>query len=166
VKLAALEQALLADAEAEAKRAEHEAETAARERLADAEARARALVEQARLEGERLAAREGARRLGAARRRARERRLEAQRALYEEARAKAREAALALRDDPRYPELLERLRRAAIAQLGTDAELTVDPPDRGGVIARAGAVQADYTLPTLADRALDASGTELKRLWL
>lgn len=136
-----------------------------RERLAEAEARAKALVKQARLEGERAAAGEALRRRSVGRRRARELRLRAQQALLDEVRTRAREAALALSEDPRYPELLERLRRIAIAQLGSEAELEIDPPSVGGVIARAGSVRVDYTLPALAERTLEALNGELELLW-
>jgi vacuolar-type H+-ATPase subunit E/Vma4 len=85
--------------------------------------------------------------------------------VLEEVRARAREAAVRLREDPRYPELLERLKRIAIAQLGNEAELEVDPSGVGGVIAHAGSVRVDYTLPALAERALEALDGELERLW-
>jgi len=85
--------------------------------------------------------------------------------VLEEARARAREAALGLRENPGYPELLERLKRTAIAQLGSEAELEIDPPSVGGVIARAGSVRVDYTLPALAERELEALDGELEGLW-
>lgn len=165
MKLEPLERALLAEADAEARRLREEAEAAARGRLAKAEAEAGAMVTEARLQSEAVAAVEAARRHAVGRRRARELRLGAQRALVDEVRTRAREAALALRDDPRYPALLEHLERAARGQLGEDAELVVDPPRTGGVIARAGPVRVDYTLPALADRSLEALGDELERLW-
>ena len=133
--------------------------------VAEAEAGANELSDAARVEGERAAAREAARRHAAAARRARETRLAARRSLVDELRRRAREAVLELRERPDYPELLERLSDAARSQLGDDAKLEVDPPGRGGVIGRRGDASVDYTLPAMADRTIDEMGVALERLW-
>jgi vacuolar-type H+-ATPase subunit E/Vma4 len=72
---------------------------------------------------------------------------------------------LELHEQPDYPALLERLSAAARSQLGDDAELVVDPPGRGGVIARRGEASVDYTLAAMADRVIDDLGADLERLW-
>lgn len=76
-----------------------------------------------------------------------------------------REAAIALRGDPRYPELLDRLERLAIDQLGPSAVVQRDPEPSGGVIAEASGRRVDYTLDALAQRALGALGGEIAELW-
>jgi vacuolar-type H+-ATPase subunit E/Vma4 len=91
--------------------------------------------------------------------------LAAERELYDELCARSREATLALREDPGYRELLERLAAAARAALGPDAELEVDPPELGGVRARAGSRSVDYSLPTLSERCIGRLGRRLRRLW-
>ena len=163
--LEAARDALLSDARAAAQRVREEAE-------ADAEAR----LEVARREAEETIARARARgiaegRVDAAQEEARERAfarmdvLAAQRESYDELRRCAREAALGLRKEPGYADLLERLAAAARRDLGDDAELEIDPPDVGGVRARAGSRRVEYTLPALADRCAEELGTAAQRLW-
>ena len=120
---------------------------------------------QGRLEGARLAERNALRRRAAANRRARELRLAAQRGLIEELRLRAGDGALLLRKDPRYGELLDRVVAGSEIQLGADAEVEVDPPDVGGVRARAGSTSVDYTLPALVDRAIAELDGQLETLW-
>jgi vacuolar-type H+-ATPase subunit E/Vma4 len=165
VNLEPLRRALRAETEAAAERRRNEVAAECDRIVSDAEASARRLAHEAHLESERAAARENARRRANAGRRAREIRLAAQHDLVEELRRRSRQAVLELREHPGYPTLLERLSRVARAQLGEDAELVVDPPDRGGVIGRRGGASVDYTLPAMADRAIDDLGPELVRLW-
>ena len=98
--------------------------------LAEAEARAHELAREGRREGsaqrrqEARAATSRRRRGGPARSGS-----EAQRRQFEELRARDRgRLSCGLRDDRRYPELLDRLARAARDRLGADAELELDPP--------------------------------------
>jgi V/A-type H+-transporting ATPase subunit E len=165
VNLEPLRRALSAETVAAADRRRSEVTAECERIVAEAEAGAHELSHEARVEGERAAAREGARRRAAADRRARETRLAARRGLVDELRRRAREAALELRERPDYPELLERLSDAARSQLGDDAELEVDLPGRGGVIGRRGNASVDYTLPAMADRTIDEMGVALERLW-
>ena len=130
-----------------------------------ARAAAEAQLEQARTEGERAGELETARDRALAHREARSLVLEARRGVYDEFRGQAHAAALSLRDADGYPELLERLAKAARDQLGDGAELEIDPPDAGGVRGRAQNRGVDYTLPALADRCIAALGAELKGLW-
>lgn len=57
-----------------------------------------------------------------------------------------------LRDDPRYPALLDHLTALARDQLGADA--TVEEHPDGGIVARAGPRRVEYGLPSLARRSL------------
>ena len=73
-------------------------------------------------------------------------------------------AAFDLRSDLRYPELLNELERLARNQLGPNVQIERDDPS-GGIMAIAGSRQVDYTLPPLAERALDALSDKVKLLW-
>jgi len=165
MKLEPLRDALLAEAQGEEKRRLAEIDHSCEEQLIRARARAAKLTARSRSDGERAAGQEARRRLGVAHRRARELRLAAQRTLLEELRQRALEAAIATRGDPRYASLLHRLERTARDQLGRGAEIEVDPPEVGGVHARAGELSVDYTLPALVERALAGLGGDLLELW-
>jgi hypothetical protein len=89
--------------------------------------------------------------------------LAAQREAYEELREQVRAAVSALRDEPGYGLLLERLRRSARQAAGAAATLTEDPA--GGVVARGPGVVVDCSLPRLADAAVEALGAEVDWLW-
>ena len=151
------------DAEVQARLAEVDAECV--RVVADAEAKAHELARQGCREGEGAAAKEAVRRRATATRRAREIRLQAQRRQVEQLQLRSREAVLRLHEDSRYPELLERLARAARDQLGPDAEVELDPPGLGGVIGRARRTSVDYTLPALVDRVIESLGDELESIW-
>jgi V/A-type H+-transporting ATPase subunit E len=149
---------LLERAGADAERLLAEADERADEIVAQADADGEALVAQARADGEAAAALEGAQEQAQARRAARSAVLGARRALYDELRAGARQGVLAHRDDPA---LLDRLEALAREQLGDGAVIMRD----GGVRAVAGSRSVDYSLETLAERALDELGAEVERLW-
>jgi vacuolar-type H+-ATPase subunit E/Vma4 len=165
MNLESLRTALLGEAETEVVRRCAQVDEACERRLAEAQAKAAELIEQARLEGVHAAAKDSLRRRGAANRQARELRLAAQRGLIDELRLRAVETALQLREDSRYAELLERVSRVARSQLGADAEVELDPPGLGGVMARAGTTSVDYTVPTLVDRAIAELDGQLETLW-
>jgi vacuolar-type H+-ATPase subunit E/Vma4 len=165
VNLESLRTAFLEQAEAEAARRRAEVEAERERRLAGAQAEASSLVEQGKLDGRLAARQESARRRGAARRRAREALLGVCGAMYGELRSRARTEALELRSDPGYRALLDRLVEAARAQLGPEAEIETDLPYVGGVLGRAGSRSVDYTLPALADRALEELDGEVEMLW-
>jgi vacuolar-type H+-ATPase subunit E/Vma4 len=76
-----------------------------------------------------------------------------------------RRSVMAVRNDERYDTLLDRLEDLARAQLGADARIDRDPAPDGGVIATNGSRRVDYTLPALADRALEALADEVALLW-
>jgi vacuolar-type H+-ATPase subunit E/Vma4 len=165
MNLESLRAALRVETETEAARRRAQVDESGERRLAEAQAKAREVIEQGRLEGAQAGAKESLRRRAAANRRARELRLAAQRGLIDELRLRARQAALQLRKDSRYGELLERVSQAARSQLGADADVEVDPPDLGGVMARAGSTSVDYTLPALVDRAIAELDGQLETLW-
>ncbi len=91
--------------------------------------------------------------------------MEAQEAARAQLVTQLRHEAMHIRNDPRYPRLLDGLEAAVRRQLGPDSTITRDPKDLGGVIGRSGGQSVDYTLPELAERALGPFGQELVELW-
>jgi vacuolar-type H+-ATPase subunit E/Vma4 len=154
---------LLGAARADARRLRAEAAADADRLLARAKAEAAAILAEARAQGTAEGASLGT--AEQARRRRHDRRLllEAERQAYEELRARSRAAVRALRDDPGYPALGERLARLAQAAAGPGAVVSQHPD--GGVVAEAPGVRVDCTLDGLAARAVDALGEEVTGLW-
>lgn len=91
--------------------------------------------------------------------------MEAQEAARVQLITQLRHDAMRLRDDPRYPQLLNGLEAAARRQLGPDTIITRDPTEAGGIIASDGDRNVDYTLPALAERALGSLGRRTAELW-
>lgn len=164
-RLAPVREALLADASEEADRLRAEARDDAG-RAADAAERDVA-AEVAEIERRQAVAREArAERVRArARAEAQALLLAARDDVHRELRAATRAAALQLRDDDRYPALLDRLETMVRDQLGPDARIERDPPDVGGVVGTAGTRRVDYTLTVLAERALRDRADEVISLW-
>jgi len=79
--------------------------------------------------------------------------------------AEARRAAVELRRHPRYPELLDRLEALARSQLGPAAAIDRAPGPAGGLVATAGHRRVDYSLPSLAERALADLEDEVTASW-
>ena len=153
--------------------------------LADAERDAAAIVDRARLDGEQIVARaeqEVAQAVAQARHRAEITSRAQAAAAISSARQAAHEALLhvetelrqALIDevyarvdrfpaDPRYPALVEHLRRLVQRQLGDGATVECDP--EGGVIGTDCVRRVDYRLRSLADRALDEMAEEVTDSW-
>jgi vacuolar-type H+-ATPase subunit E/Vma4 len=165
VSLVTAREALLADARRRAEEIVAQAEEQAREQTEPAREQAEEIVAAARAQGEADGRLEAAREEAMQRFSAHMTVLGAQRESYEELRRRARAAVLALRDEPGYPELLDRLAAAARRDLGDDAQLQIDPPDVGGVRGTAGTRAVDYTLAALADRCVDDLGPRLAALW-
>lgn len=161
----ALRTAFLAQADEQALRSAVEAEEAEACRVAAARRRAQEVVREARTAAEAAALPDVARIRATAARQARHALLSAQREVFEQFRQEAHAAALALRDGPAYAALLEQLSRRAREQLGQTAKLHVDPAGVGGVIAREGDRQVDYSLPALVDRCIVALGERVEELW-
>ena len=155
--------ALLARARADADATTARAEADAADRLAEARTEAAAILAAARSEGEQDAATVRARAAARAHREARETVLRAEREAYGRLYRQARTGVAALRADPRYPALVERLRDRARAQLGAEAVVREHPD--GGVVAEVPGRRLDLSLPALADRAVDDLGAEVTRLW-
>ncbi|HUX71309.1 MAG TPA: hypothetical protein VMV41_12405 [Cellulomonadaceae bacterium] len=72
-------------------------------------------------------------------------------------------AASALRTDPRYPALLDRLTERARELLGPQAVVTESP--EGGIVAERGSRRLDLSLPSVAKAALGAVAPEVSTLW-
>ena len=133
-------------------------------RVAAADAQARSLAEQGPARGARRPQREARRRRAAARRRARESQLERNARCYDELRLRARRGARAA-GRPRVPEAARPPVAGARVQLGPDAAVEIDPPDIGGVVGRADGRSVDYSLPALAERAVEDLDGRLEALW-
>ncbi|MHB1490162.1 V-type proton ATPase subunit E [mine drainage metagenome] len=73
------------------------------------------------------------------------------------------EAASALRADPRYPELRDRLTERARELLGPQAVVTESPV--GGIVAHEGSRRLDLSLPTIAETTLGMMAPEVSTLW-
>lgn len=161
--LGPLRRALLSSAERDAARAVATAEAEAEAIRRDAQQEAEAVRQQARCQGEsdgrEVVSAERAR----ARRRARATVLAAQGEAYSDLRAHVRKAVTALREDPGYPALRDRLTSRARAMVGTGATVTESPD--GGVVAEASGRRAALTLVALADQVLDTCGLDLESLW-
>jgi vacuolar-type H+-ATPase subunit E/Vma4 len=164
MSLASAREALLDDARRHAEEIVAQAEADARERLEAARRDADELIARAHAEGEAEGREQAARAQAGERFAAHMQVLAARRASYDALRERARYAALGLREDPSYSHLLARLEAAARRDLGADAELTLDP-SRGGVIARAGSREVDYTLAALAERCVEELGAKVAALW-
>jgi hypothetical protein len=80
--------------------------------------------------------------------------LEAQQATYQQLEERIKSAVLALRDQPDYPRLRDRLTEIAAGAAGPGAVITLHPD--GGAIATAPGVVVDCSLGRLADRAIEA----------
>jgi vacuolar-type H+-ATPase subunit E/Vma4 len=154
---------LVATAHAEAGQVRAAAADHGEHLLARARAEAEAILTEARrqgaAEGAALAAAERARQ----RRRARGLVLEAERQAYETLGERSRAAVRALREDPGYPALRQRLTRLALAAAGPGA-VVGEHPD-GGVVAQAPGVRVDCSLDRLVARAVEALGGEVVGLW-
>jgi len=157
--------ALLADTRERAEQLLQRAEAQARERTAQAQHDADELIARAREQGLAEGRAQAARDAGRDRMLTRWDVLAAQRAAYEELRERVRTEVMALRDQSGYAELLGQLTAAAHRDLGEDAEIELDPAGRGGVRARAGSREVDYTLTSLAERCVRDLGSSLAQLW-
>lgn len=73
------------------------------------------------------------------------------------------QSARALRDDPRYPDLLARLTARCRSVLGPAAVVSESP--EGGVVAVAGSRRLDLSLPVLAAGAITSMTPEMSALW-
>ncbi len=139
-------------------RADDAAQTlvAAARRDADAE------IARARADGAAQARPVAAAELSRSRRAARSVALSADLRTHDEVAGRIMAAVRGLRDEPGYAELRDRLAAMAVRAAGPGAQVTEHPA--GGVMARAGGVVVDCSLPRLADRAIAALGARIARL--
>ena len=154
---------LLAAARADAAAVLAAADENAAATVAAAQAQVTDLVAAARREGAADAAAMLAADRARGRREARRIELSARQEVWDQLRARARAAVMALRDDPEYGRLRDQLVTRARQLAGPDA--VVSDPLEGGVVAVAAGRRWDLSLPALAERALDALGPEVDRLW-
>jgi vacuolar-type H+-ATPase subunit E/Vma4 len=131
--------------------------------LDQARAEARAILDEARRQGESDGADAARDLLVRARREARSRALAARRESYDELRREAAERVRELRGTDGFASLRERLEHRARVLLGAGAEVSEHAD--GGVVARVPGRRVDLSLTTLADRALDRMGAEVRSLW-
>jgi vacuolar-type H+-ATPase subunit E/Vma4 len=165
VTLEAVRDAALADASSHADRTRRAAEERAEQIIADGRAEAASVVARHRAAAESLADLEERARLAEARTQAHAVVLQAQRSVLRDATEAAHARARQLADDPRYERLIEHLVAEARERLGTDSEVELIAAPEGGVVARAGSRQLDYSLHAQVDRCLEALASELERLW-
>ncbi|MEU8279640.1 V-type ATP synthase subunit E family protein [Microbispora bryophytorum] len=155
---ALLRQARL-NADAVTRAAEHDAA----QTIEDARQQAREIIAAAREQGEAEAKAHSAAVRAQSARHARSSELAARRNALEELRRRAGAAVHALRDDPCYPRLVKRLGELA-REAGGDDLVVREHPD-GGVVAEGRGRRVDCSLEALANRAVDALGAEVERLW-
>jgi vacuolar-type H+-ATPase subunit E/Vma4 len=156
---------LLADANAEAERIVREATRSADRLVNQAEHDADAEVVEVERRGEASARALDDQHVARARDEAHSIIMRTQEIFHQQLAEAVRDAALDLRNDPRYPALLDHFADVARNQLGDAAIIERDPEPGRGIIAVAGTRRVDYTLPALADRALDALSDETAALW-
>jgi vacuolar-type H+-ATPase subunit E/Vma4 len=157
--------ALLAEADLTAQQILDEASHAAECVTRNAERESAAQLDEVNRRNQRSAQAYRAQALRRAHSEAHEVRLRTQAAIHQQLVDHTRRSVVAMRSDPRYPALLDGLEALARRQLGAGAVIDRDPDPDGGLIAVSGSRRVDYTLPALADRALDALGDEVALLW-
>ena len=163
--LPAVRNAALAVAGAEADGLRKEATARAVRLVGAARVEAASLVKERRAAAELLATRERRARVAAARAEARAIVLGAQQSVLAGASSAAHAAARELVSDPRYEHLIERLSGEVRERLGPIGTVEVTAAPGGGLLARAGNCEIDYSLDAQVDRCLEALAGELERLW-
>ena len=164
-QLESVRRALLTDADLEAGRILDAASAQAERIVGDAERESAAQLNEAQRRNERSTRAYEAQMLSRATSGAHQAILQTQEALRQQLVDQTRRSVVAMRSDPRYPALLDQLEALARHQLGAEAVIDRDPESGGGLIAVSGSRRVDYTLRTLADRAVDALGDEVALLW-
>jgi vacuolar-type H+-ATPase subunit E/Vma4 len=165
IDLEVYRQERLREVAGEAERLLAEADAAVASELDVARRAFESILAEARADGTAAAQRELDLARARGRRKAQEIVLAAQREVYDGLGDRARSAASALRADPGYDALLDRLEQLARQQLGNDARIQRDPPDLGGVVAEAHGQHVDYSLAALIDRSVRRLGQEVEGLW-
>jgi len=164
IALAPVRASLRATAQKSAAEAQEKARAEVQEILDAAHRKADSIRAAAVASGESAGRSQAALRSARNRRQAHEAVLTQQNSLLLELRLRVTEAAIALRSDPRYPELVERLTERAHVMLGAEASCTESPD--GGVVAEQGSRRLDLSLPTLALGTLESLTAEISTLWI
>ena len=165
VTLAVAHDAALADARARAHACRCAAAQSADALVSAAYAEARAFADRRRAASERLADLEREARLAAARAQARATVLRARQSVIAEATAAAHAAAHAVVCGPRYESMIERLAAETRERLASSGTVQIVQVPAGGLVARAGSREIDYSLDAQVDRCLAALAGEIDRLW-
>lgn len=154
---------LLADAREDAEKVVAAARQDAAARLDHTRQDTAATVARAREAGRTQAEEAVAREVARARREARGVLLAARETVRLQVRDAVHAAAVELSQEPGYPDLLVALAASARSALGENAVVR-EAPD-GGVLAEAGSLRVDLSLPALADQALRDGEREVALLW-
>lgn len=158
--------AVLADAARRAERLRRGAEQDRAQLLAGARAEAEALLARRLAIAERLAERERRERLAEARADARRVVLRARRTVLSDTSQAAHAAARELARQPVYAKLMAVLSAEAKERLSTPTEHAhVARAPGGGIVARAGSREIDYSLDSQVNRCMQSLSAELERLW-
>lgn len=165
VTLEALQVAALATASEAGDAISRAAEAHAEGIVAAARKEAAELVARRSAAAERLADLQARERLAQARSESRATVLRAQKTVLMEATTAVHAAIGRLVEDPRYALLCDRLAEEARARLSAAGPVQIISIPSGGIVARAGSRQLDYSLHAQADRCLRAVAGELERLW-
>jgi vacuolar-type H+-ATPase subunit E/Vma4 len=165
VTLDAARTAALADARAAAGVIDRDAAQRSEALLSAARAEAAALLQRRRAAAERLAERERRQRLAEARGEARAIVLRSQQTVFEAVRTAAHAAARELVEHPGYQQLFWRLSADARERLAPAGVAEILAAPGGGVIARVGSREIDYSLDAQVERCLETMSGELARLW-
>jgi vacuolar-type H+-ATPase subunit E/Vma4 len=165
-ELGPVREALFADAKFEADRLIADATSAAASEAEEAEREADAEIERAARRGAASARARANQELARARNIAHHQTLQAKDDIRGRFHDAVQVAALDLRNDARYPALLNELEGLARDQLGPNTRIERDPNGLGGIVGVSGARRVDYTLPALADRALESVSDKVALLWM
>lgn len=166
VSLESAQLAVLANAAREAEQLRRHARESRARLLADAREQAQELLAQRLASAEQLAERERREQLAEARSEARRVVLRARQAVLTDAYRAVRVAARELVHEPAYAELMRVLTTEAQERLSTPAQRArVAAAPGGGLLARAGSHEIDYSLDSQVDRCMRAMPDELERLW-
>lgn len=165
VTLEAVQVAALATASAEADAIRRAARERAGQIINEARADATALIARRCAAAERLADLEERERLADARAEARSTVLRAQRSVLIEASSAAHAAVRRLVGGSRYERMVKRLATDARERLAPAGPVQIAALPEGGLVARAGSHEINYSLDAQVDRYLQAMASELKRLW-
>ena len=158
--------AVLADAARGAEQLRRAAEESRARMLASARAEAEGLLAQRLAIAERLAEREEREQLAEARSEARRVVLRARQAVLADASSAAHSAAHELVGEPAYARLIKTLTAEVHERLSTAAARAhVEAAPGGGLRARAGSHEIDYSLDAQVDRCMRAMSSGLERLW-